>query len=81
VRPIQNLPAGINAIPSGAAPVCAAIDNAGNAAQMQQNSFNTTFVFILNYWLRPIGLAFAAAHLITGCALSGLHSQPLMLIK
>ena len=25
-------------------------------------------------WLRPIGLAFAAAHLFDGCALSGLHS-------
>src|SRR6188474_3171649 len=29
-------------------------------------------------WLRPIGLAFAAAHLLHGCALSGLHSQPLI---
>src|SRR5688500_11206224 len=30
------------------------------------------------YWLRPLGLAFAAAHLFTGCALPGLHSQPLI---
>src|SRR5207244_2080421 len=33
-----------------------------------------------SYWLRPIGLAFAAAHPLTGCALSGLHSQPLILL-
>src|SRR6266850_2083087 len=32
------------------------------------------------WWLRPIGLAFAAAHFIGGCALSGLHSQPLILL-
>jgi hypothetical protein len=27
-----------------------------------------------------VGLAFAAAHFINGCALSGLHSQPLILL-
>src|SRR5262245_40746862 len=31
--------------------------------------------------LRPAGLAFAAAHLLDGCALSGLHSQPLLKYK
>ncbi|PYS47871.1 MAG: hypothetical protein DMG13_26765, partial [Acidobacteria bacterium] len=29
-------------------------------------------------WLRAIALAFAAAHFIAGCALSRLHSQPLI---
>src|ERR1051326_7005965 len=31
-----------------------------------------------HYWLRPIGLALAAARFITGCALSALPSQPLV---
>src|SRR2546422_8723697 len=46
VRPIQNLPAGISTMPSGAA-VCAA---AGNTAQTQQRKGNISFFFIFLFF-------------------------------